>query len=173
MQKELIKIIELENSNDFELAFKEYHNLYNQDKSDFEVWKYYYFFLWIIIENMPNDFIEKIKREERLKEMFSDGNSKFTNNPEFNFIVGYTMSIFPYEFGDFDEYEKKAEELLEKARNLDPINPIYKMVYLSSSIDDNSEEYLLASAEAAQIVKEKYNGIGLYNDYFIQVLYRI
>lgn len=173
MQKELIKIIELENSNDFELAFKEYHNLYNQDKSDFEVWKYYYFFLWIIIENMPNDFIEKIKREERLKEMFSDGNSKFSNNPEFNFIVGYTMSIFPYEFGDFDEYEKKAEELLEKARNLDPINPIYKMVCLSSSIDDNSEEYLLASAEAAQIVKEKYNGIGLYNDYFIQVLYRI
>ncbi|MCZ8331654.1 MAG: hypothetical protein O9282_10110 [Flavobacterium sp.] len=173
MQKELIKIIELENSNDFELAFLEYDNLYNQNKSDFEIWKYFYFFLWIIIENMPNDFVEKIKREERLKEMFSDGNSKFSNNPEFNFIVGYTMSIFPYEFGDFDEYEKKAEELLEKARNLDPINPIYKMVCLSSSIDDNSEEYLLASAEAAQIVKEKYNGIGLYNDYFIQVLYRI
>ena len=173
MQKELIKIIELENSNDFELAFLEYDNLYNQNKSVFEIWKYFYFFLWIIIENMPNDFVEKIKREERLKEMFSDGNSKFSNNPEFNFIVGYTMSIFPYEFGDFDEYEKKAEELLEKARNLDPINPIYKMVCLSSSIDDNSEEYLLASAEAAQIVKEKYNGIGLYNDYFIQVLYRI
>ncbi len=122
---------------------------------------------------MPNDFVEKIKREERLKEMFSDGNSKFSNNPEFNFIVGYTMSIFPYEFGDFDEYEKKAKELLEKAKNLDPNNPIYKMVCLSSSIDDNSEEYLIAVAESAQIVKEKYNGIGLYDDYFKQVLYRI
>ncbi len=39
MQKELIKIIELENSNDFELAFLEYDNLYNQNKSDFEIWK--------------------------------------------------------------------------------------------------------------------------------------
>ena len=29
---------------------------------------------------MPNDFVEKIKREERLKEMFSDGNSKISKS---------------------------------------------------------------------------------------------
>ena len=99
MNKELVKIIELENNRKFELAYQAYVELYSRNKNDFEVWKYFFFFLWIIIEEMPNEFSENIERENKLKEMFKEGFAKFSKNPEFNFITGYAMSIFPYEFG--------------------------------------------------------------------------
>ena len=45
MEKELIKIIELENNRKFELAFQAYVELYSRNKTDFEVWKYFFFYL--------------------------------------------------------------------------------------------------------------------------------
>ena len=172
MKKELDKIIELEKTKNFELAFQAYSDLYSRNKSDFEVWKYFFFFLWIIIEEMPNEFSEKIERENKLKEMYEEGLSIFSKNPEFNFIVGYAMSIFPYEFGDLNEYERKSSELLAKALNLEPNNEIYKMVYLGNSENSNSEEYLNAKNNAKPKVTEKYKGNGLLNEYFMQVLIR-
>jgi hypothetical protein len=172
MRKELDKIIELENNKKFELAFQAYFDLYSRNKSDFEVWKYFFFFLWIIIEEMPNEFSEKIERENILKEMFAEGLAIFSKNPEFNFIAGYTMSIFPYEFGDFTEYERISYELLAEARNLEPNNDIYEMVYLGNSENSNSQEYLIAKNNAKPQVIEKYRGIGLLNEYFMQVLIR-
>jgi hypothetical protein len=172
MEKELIKIIELENNRKFELAFKEYVELYSRNKNDFEVWKNFFFFLWVIIEEMPKEFSEKIEREKKLKEMFEEGLSIFSQNPEFNFITGYVMSIFQYEFGDFIEYERKSSELLAKARNLEPYNDIYEMVYIGNSENSNSEEYLNAKNNAKPKVIEKYKGSGLLNEYFKQVLIR-
>ena len=172
MRKELDKIIELENSKKFELAFQAYFDLYSRNKSDFEVWKYFFFFLWIIIEEMPNEFSEKIERENKLKEMFAEGLTIYSQNPEFNFIAGYTMSIFPYEFGNFTEYERKSSELLAEARKLEPNNEIYEMVYLGNSENNNSEEYLNAKKNAKHRVIEKYKGSGLLNEYFMQVLIR-
>lgn len=172
MEKELIKVIELENNRKFELAFKEYVELYSRNKNDFEVWKNFFFFLWVIIEEMPNEFSQKIEREKKLKEMFEEGLSIFSQNPEFNFITGYVMSIFPYEFGDFIEYERKSSELLAEARNLEPDNDIYQMVYIGNSENSNSEEYLNAKNNAKPKVIEKYKGSGLLNEYFKQVLIR-
>lgn len=172
MKTEIDKIINFEENKDFEKAFNAYNNLYSLNKSDFEVWKNFFFFLWIIIEYMPNDFIEKIKRESKLKEMFTDGLTFFSLNPEFNFIAGYVMSIFPYEFGDFDEYEIKSSELLAKAKNLEPNNEIYKMVVLGNSDDKNSANYLDARINPQPKVIEKYKGSGLLNQYFRQGLYR-
>lgn len=172
MSKELVKIIELENNREFELAFQAYVEIYSLNKNDFEVWKYYFFFLWIIIEEMPNEFSEKIERENKLKEMFKEGFTTFSQNPEFNFITGYAMSIFPYEFGDFTEYERKSFELLAEAQNLEPDNDIYKMVYLGNTENSNSEEYLNAKNNAKPKVIEKYKGSGLLNEYFMRVLIR-
>jgi len=172
MNNELVKIIEFENTRKFELAFHAYVELYSRNKNNFEVWKYFFFFLWIIIEEMPNEFSEKIEREKKLKEMFEEGFATFSQNPEFNFIAGYAMSIFPYEFGDFTEYEHKSSELLAEARKLEPNNEIYEMVYLGNSKNNNSEEYLNAKNNAKPKVIEKYKGSGLLNDYFMQVLIR-
>src|SRR5690606_36970529 len=96
----------------------------------------------------------------------------FSQNPEFNFITGYAMSIFPYEFGDFTEYERKSSALLAEARNLEPDNDIYEMVYLGNCENSNSEEYLNAKNNAKPKVIEKYKGSGLLNEYFMQVLIR-
>ena len=172
MEKELIKIIELENNRKFELAFQAYVELYSRNKNDFEVWKYFFFFIWVIIEEMPNEFSEKIEREKKLKEMFVEGFAIFSQNAEFNFIAGYVMSNFPYEFGDFAEYERKSSELLAEARNIEPNNDIYEMVYLGNSENSNSEEYIIAKNNAKPKVIEKYNGSGLLNEYFMQVLIR-
>ena len=172
MRKELDKIIELENSKKFELAFQAYLDLYSRNKSDFEVWKYFFFFLWIIIEEMPNEFSEKIERENKLKEMLAEGLAIFSQNPDFNFIAGYTMSIFPYEFGNFTEYERKSSELLAEARKLEPNNEIYEMVYLGNSENRNTEEYLNAKKNAKHRIIEKHKGSGLLNEYFMQVLIR-
>ena len=170
MKKELHEIIKLEVNKKFELAFQAYFELYNRNKDNFEIWKHFFFFLWIIIEEMPNEFTEKIERENKLKEMFEEGILIFSQIPEFNFIAGYAMSIFPYEFGDFEEYENKSFELLAKARNLEPNNEIYEMVYLGNLKNNNSTEYQNAKNNAKQEVIEKYNGLGLLNEYFLQVL---
>ena len=172
MKDELINILDLENKKEFESAFNSYENLYLQNKNDFEIWKHFYFFLWIVIENMSNEFVEKISREKKLKEMFNEGKLIFSEKAEFNFIVGYTMSIFPYEFGDYDEFEKLSFQLITKAKNLEPTNPIYKMVYLNN-VDSEKSNYENARKEATSKVLETYKGTGLLNDYFGQVLYRI
>ena len=172
MKDELIYIINLESKKEFESAFNSYESLYSNHKDDFEIWKHFYFYLWIVIENMPNEFVEKIMREKRLKEMFDEGKLIFSEKAEFNFIVGYTISIFPYEFGDYEEFEKLGSKLITKAKNLEPSNPIYEMVYLSD-IDSEESRYEIARKEAILKVLEKYNGIGLLNDYFRQVLNRV
>ena len=172
MNKNLENILELENRKEFENAFKSYEHLYSKDKQNFEVWKYFYFFLWIIIENMPNDFVEKINREERLKNMYYEGKQNFSELAEFNFIVGYTMSIFPYEFGNFEEHEKLSAELLKKAKTLESNNPICEMSYLSN-INDENENYKTITVDAGNKAIKDYDKIGLLNDYFKQVLYRI
>ena len=121
---------------------------------------------------MPNGFIEKIKRESKLKEMFTEGLTLFSLNAEYNFIAGYVMSIFPYEFGNFDEYEIKSSELLAKAKNLEPNNEIYKMVVLGNADVENSANYSNARINAQPKVIEKYKGSALLNQYFRQVLCR-
>jgi hypothetical protein len=171
MKEEIDKIIELENNKEFELAFQAYSYLYSRNNNNFEVWKSFFFFLWIIIEEMPNEFIVKIERENKLKKMFKEGLAFFSHIPEFNFIAGYTMSIFPYEFGNFSEYECISSELLAKARNLEPNNEIYEMVYFANILD-NSNKYLNAKNKAQLKVIKKYNGSGLLNEYFVQVLSR-
>lgn len=171
MEKELNKIIELEINKKFELAYVAYCDLYSRSKSDFEVWKFFFFFLWVIIEEMPNEFSEKIQRENKLKKMFVDGQTIFSKIAEFNFIAGYTMSIFPYEFGNYAEYERKSTELLAEARNLEPNDEIYRMVYLGIA-ENNNDEYIKASISAESKVTEKYKGSGLLNEYFMQVLKR-
>lgn len=172
MNSELNRIVELEEKKEFDLAFKSYENLYSTNSNDFEVWKHFYFFLWIIIEEMPNEFIEKINRENRLQKMFVEGKANFSDNSEFNFIVGYTMSIFPHEFGNHEVYEKLSKELITNAIKIDSENPIYKMVYFGD-LQETPLEYEELKLKSLPIVLKKYNEIGLLNKYFRQVLNRV
>lgn len=168
----LKSIFEIEDKEDFDKAFELYHELYKTNPTDFEIWKHFFFFLWIAIEDAKSEFHERINLRQRLKEMFDDGKSKFQHLTEFKFIAGYTVSIFPYEFGDYDDLEKEGQDLLRQAHQEEPDNIIYRMVYLSSSNSDKNE-CRQSELDASPVVLKRFQGAGLLNNYFRQVLNRI
>ena len=168
----LTDILELEDKGDFEKAFESYRDLYSTKNNDYETWKYFYFFLWTAIEDAPSDFHEKINLRQRLREMFDDGKDKFNELADFNFITGYTVSIFPYEYGDYDDLEREGIEMLLRATKTEPTNAIFKMVYLGSLANVDKEQMKKAETEASKVVQEKFKGNGLLNRYFREVMDR-
>lgn len=173
MTQELQDIFKLEDNEKFDRAFDAYNELYLKNKSDYEVWKHFYFFLWTAIEDAPSSFHDKINLRQSLQVMFDEGKSTFSNNADFNFIAGYTVSIFPYEYGDYYNLEKEGQQMLLKAKQLEPSNLIYKLVYFGSISNVDPREYRQAEIEAAPKVLETFSGTGTLNKYFKQVLYRL
>ncbi|MEO8712937.1 MAG: hypothetical protein ABI405_12470 [Parafilimonas sp.] len=173
MIQSLQDIFQLEQEEKFDNAFKAYKALYLKDKNDYEIWKHFYFFLWTAIEDAPSSFHDQINLRHLLQIMFDEGKLAFSNNADFNFIAGYTVSIFPYEYGDYEDLEKEGDQMLFKATQLDPFNKIYKMAFLASLETSNNKEYRQAEIEAAPDVLSTFNGQGLLNKYFRQVFYRL
>ncbi|MBL1219201.1 MAG: hypothetical protein D8M59_17115 [Planctomycetes bacterium] len=174
MEKKLNEIFELENAEKYNEAYSEYQKLISENNADFETWKFYFFFLWSMLEDVNGLFTEDIDLRTELESELKSGLKNYSDLAEFNFIAGYAVSIFPYEFGDYEELDKKGREMLKKAFDLEPNNPIYKMVYLGSQepSEKNQTEYQNACLESELKVREIYNGNGLLNDYFKQVLIR-
>jgi hypothetical protein len=173
MTQSLQDIFRLEDSEKFEEAFEAYNALYTSGRSDYEAWKHFYFFLWTAIEDVPSSFHDKINLRHLLRIMFDEGKKNFADNADFNFIAGYTVSIFPYEYGDYDDLEKEGNEMLLKAAQLQPDNLIYKLVYLGSIANVDRQQYRQAEIDAAPKVLETFSGTGALNKYFRQVLYRL
>ncbi|WP_264522382.1 hypothetical protein [Flavobacterium sp. N1994] len=165
-------ILLLEERNEFDKAFEAYQKLYSNQNLDFELWKHFFFFLWICIEDSPLEFQERIDISKELKEKFVEGKKNFSELAEFNFIAGYTVSIFPYEFGDYDDLENEGSKMILKATEIEPENIIYRMVYLGDLPNLDRKKYEEAVVSAKPIVLEKFNGIGFFNKYFRQVLAR-
>ena len=172
MIKSLQDIYLLEDSKQFDKAFGAYSEFYLKYKSDYEVWKHFYFFLWTAIEDAPSSFHDEINLRSLLKRMFDEGKKSFSDKADFNFIAGYTVSIFPYEYGDYDDLSKEGEQMLLQATILDPDNIIYKMAYLGSISNPDQIIYRQTEVKAAVKVLETFSGPGTLNNYFKQVLYR-
>lgn len=165
-------ILNLEEKNEFDKALKAYQKLYSDHRLDFEVWKHFFFFLWICIEDAPSEFQQKIDTRIELEKMLNEGKKNFSELAEFNFLAGYAVSIFPYEFGDYEDLEKQGAEMLLKATEIEPENIIYRMVYLGDSPNLDRKKYEEAVVSAKSIVLEKFNGNGFLNKYFRQALDR-
>ena len=171
MNQNLEQIFELESAEKYNEAYSEYRNLISENNADFETWKYYFFFLWSMLEDVNGLFKKDIDLRTELEFELKNGLKKYSELAEFNFIAGYAISIFPYEFGDYEELEIKGKEMLKKAFELEQTNPIYKMVYLGSKSLNEKEQslYKNACAESKLILKTKHNGKGLLNEYYNQV----
>ncbi len=130
MTLSLQDIFQLEHSEKFDEAFEAYNGLYLKNIADYELWKHFYFFLWTAIEDAPSSFHDRINLRHLLQEMFDEGKRAFSNEADFNFIAGYTVSIFPYEYGNYHDLQKEGKEMLLKASQLQPGNLIYRLVYL-------------------------------------------
>ena len=171
MTHKLQYIFELEEKEQFEEAFQAYNKIYSANKGDYDIWKHFYFFLWTAIEDTPSSFHDKINLRHRLQVMYEEGKVRFPDKADFNFVAGYTVSIFPYEYGNYEDLEKQGEEMLLKATLLEPNNLIYKLAHLGSLTNVDQNEYRQAEIETAPKVLETFKGTGLFNKYFRQVLY--
>ena len=166
-------IFKLEDEKRFNEAFAAYIQLYKNDPTDYVVWKHFYFFLWLAIEDAPENFHERVNSRQLMQEMLNDGKKHFSSIADFNFIAGYTVSIFPYEYGDYVELEKGANEMLHIATKLEQDNLIYRLVYLGSIPNVNHKLYRQAEIDSAPEVLKTFDGNGGLNKYFKQILYRL
>ena len=128
-----------------------------------------------MLEDVNGLFKKDIDLQTELESELKNGLKKYSELAEFNFIAGYAISIFPYEFGDYEELEIKGKEMLKKAFELEQSNPIYKMVYLGSKSLNEREQSLYKNActESKLILKTKHSGKGLLNEYYNQVFNRV
>ncbi|MEI6823522.1 MAG: hypothetical protein WCL51_16440 [Bacteroidota bacterium] len=173
MELLLNDIFELEDRNEFEKVYTSYQNIYNKTNLNYDIWKHFYFFLWSCIEEASNEFQEKINLRKELEDKFNDGKQHFSNLADFNFIAGYTITIFPYEYGDYEDLGDEGVVMLLKATMIEPKNLIYKMVYLGGTLSDDKNIYDKAVINAAPLVLKEFSGKGFLNRYFKEVLYRI
>ncbi|MBC8085541.1 MAG: hypothetical protein H7Z21_20270, partial [Hymenobacter sp.] len=169
MKESLQDLFFLEDNGQFELAFVAYNSRYSCNKNDCEICKHFYFFLWTAIENAPDSFQESINLRHLLQVLLAEGKQNFSDVADFNFIAGYTVSIFPHEYGDYEDLESQAKAMLLTASQLEPANLIYKLVYLGSIPDSNPQVYRQARIDAAPEILEKFGGNGVLNKYFIGV----
>jgi len=170
MTESLQDIFQLEDQNQFDKAFENYSDLYAKDNSNYQIWKHFYFFLWTAIEDAPSSFHDKINLRDLLKNLFIEGKQHFADKADFNFIAGYTVSIFPYEYGDYDNLEKEGMEMLHNATKLEPNNIIYELLYQGSLTTTDNEKYKRLRIDAAPKILETFSGNGTLNKYFRQVL---
>lgn len=124
-----------------------------------------------IFSTLKNEDINKELRKE-----LQYGLDNFEDIAEFNLIAGYTISIFPYEFGDYDELEEVGNTLLKKANVLNPQNLIFKMILLGSyekPTHTEKLEYEDLMPKVAKLILDQYSEKkGLLNEYFVQVFAR-
>ena len=169
--KDLTQILELEDLNLFDEIIVAYDQIFLETEPDFIIWKHFYFFIWNSYEDANEEFCTKIDLEKRLQRMIKIGDSHFSQNPEYNFIAGYTIFIFPYLYGEnYREMEEKSKNMLQKASEIEPNNLIYRMVYLGCGREFNSILYNKTCLEAAPKIIEQFSGSGHLNKYFRQVL---
>jgi len=176
MKQKLEKIFILESEEKYNEAFSSYKSLLKLNRLNFEIWKHYFFFLWSMIEDVGNfTIIEDNKLKVELNKELQFGLRNFKNIAEFNFITGYTIHIFPYEFGDYEEFEELGRKLLIKAFELDNQNHLYEMVLLGS-IEKPTElqksKYENLKPKVRKLILKQNKGKGLLNEYYYDVFIR-
>jgi len=170
MDSKISQILELEETQKYEQAFHEYEKL---DLNEFDNWKYFYFYLWYInVEHFPLDqseFIKKNQLDIKLKELAEFGFEQFGTIAEFQFLAGYTINLFPYYYGDYEEWEQRGNDLLKSAHHLEPNNGVFNISYQGSTYG-TIESYKMAKQQAVHEVEAAFAGKGFLNSYFIDVL---
>jgi hypothetical protein len=178
MKQSLNEIFILESDQKFDEAFSLYKILLKSEPLNFEYWKHYFFFLWSMLEDGVGIFstLKNKDLHKELKKKLQYRLDNFENIAEFNLIAGYTISIFPYKFGDYDEFKEVGENLLKKAIEINPQNLIFKMIMLGSYEKPTYKEkleYEDLKPKVAKLILDQYSQRkGLLNEYFAQVFAR-
>jgi hypothetical protein len=111
--------------------------------------------------------------EHMLKELTNFGLNNFESDADFLWTFGYMISLFPFYFGDYEEWEVKGYKMLEKAYKLRPNDPVIKLIYFGSKLDaKHKKEYQDTCHIVTPILKSRFRGDGGLQQYFKQVLNR-
>lgn len=108
--------------------------------------------------------------EAVLKEVTEFGINNFADDPEFLWIFGYMITLFPWYFGDHLEWEKKGTDMLAFAHHLKPEDPVITMVCLNGQPE---RQYQDACQNSKALLTTRFQGVGVMSTYFRQVLNRV
>ena len=154
------------------------HLEWKRDQKDLKKFIRLSFLCWYVVVDwgcIDTTDLQHEEYENLLKELTNHGLANNSEHPEFLWTFGYMISMFPYYFGEHEEWENIGREMLSKAYHLRPSDPIIKLVYLGShdsSKLDNGAMYKTACLEVAPILSLTFKGDGAFQRYFKEVLYR-
>jgi hypothetical protein len=89
-----------------------------------------YWYMVIEWDCIDTTYLDYDKYESMLKKLTNIVLNNLDDDA-FLWTFGYMISLFPFYFGEYEEWESKGDEMLEKAHNLRPNDPVIKLVYLS------------------------------------------
>jgi len=106
-----------------------------------------------------------------LDEVAHTGFDNFSDNADFLWCFGYMIFLFPYYFGDFDQWQQKGIEMTKQAYEKMK-DPMLKMIYLGCDVTRDLRGYYDACYEARPLVATRFSGNGVLNHYFATALNR-
>ncbi len=119
-----------------------------------------------VTENMNQRTYQAI-----LQEVTQTGFENFPDKSDFLWCFGYMIYLFPYYFGDFDQWQQKGIEMTKQAYEKTK-DPMLKMIYLGCDVKRDLRGYYDACNEARPLVADRFSGNGVLNHYFAAVLNR-
>ena len=166
-------IYELENIQQWEEAKNILVTKWLENKSDLKILINLGTLCWYILvfwERIENKGLKKDTFQIILEDVTNYSMDNFYDNFEFLWVFGYMITLFPYYFGDYEEYEQKGKEMLSKAHRLNPTDSLITMLFLN---DQNNDEYKTACIYVKTILDERFKENTPLNRYFKNVFNRI
>ncbi|ANF97853.1 hypothetical protein [Paenibacillus bovis] len=108
--------------------------------------------------------------ELTLTEVTEEGIRNFSAEMQFLLIFGYMITLFPNHFGDYEHWKSIGKNMLSKAYEVEPSDPIIEMVYLADNM--RSEGYRNVCLRAKGYIKTRFKNKGLMDQYFQDVFDR-
>ena len=114
-----------------------------------------------------------------LQNVTSEALDRHADDPDVMFHIGYMATLFPYLFDSRDdgfyEWEARANDLLRRAHQTRPEDPVFEMVFLGTPALSISQQqaYDDACQRAAPVVAERYGSASPFDRYFAEVLSRV
>lgn len=173
------EVDKLESQEKYKEAYRYMLDQFKGNPEDFRTFIRLSFLCWyVVVERgvLTNTDLEEADYgdcERSLIELTAYGCAAYGEHPDFLWIYGYMMSLFPEVFkGDYEENEKRGIAMLEHALVLRPDDLIVQLLLLNEQKTELSHAQEV-KRKTAQILPERFKGQGEMQRYFREVLHRI
>ncbi|MCP3743783.1 hypothetical protein [Paenibacillus sp. A3M_27_13] len=175
------QISEFETATKYQEAFLSTKSEWDKGKRDLSICLNLGFISWYLSVESGNTFITQGLNDNdyeiielTLSEVTEEGIRNFSTETQFLLIFGYMITLFPHHFGDYEYWESIGKNMLSKAYELEPSDPIIEMVFLADNM--RSEGYRNACLRSKEHIKEhikdRFKNKGLMDKYFQDVFDR-